>query len=371
MSNNQQVPNSVNTDDEITLRQILLKVIEFVQEGWRNKWLVLVFVILMMGVFLVNAFFETKNFRAEMTFMLNEQEGGANSPFSSILGSFGIPSGGSGNGLNLDRLVYLTYSKEIIYSALFDKTNIEGSDDFIANHIIREYNLHHEWKKDTTGLRDFLFKTSDLSLSSRLENKVIEKIFKLILKKDTDTPTVGCSYSNDTRVLTLNVLSTSEQLSRALHESIYKYLSKFYVTRTIEQQKNTFDLMKSKVDSLRNLLYGLDNRIARDQDSSLGLIDRISAVARTQIERERQIVSVAYAEAVRQLEIADFTLKSNTPVFQVIDEVLPPLPRTKVSKVEAIILGGLLGGFLGVAFVFIRKIIRDAMRTSDNVDKLD
>ena len=57
--------------------------------------------------------------------MVNEEEGGGISGLSSILGSFGF-GGGVGGKYNLERILELSLSQNIIQQAIFKKVEIEG-----------------------------------------------------------------------------------------------------------------------------------------------------------------------------------------------------------------------------------------------------
>ncbi|MGC8025682.1 hypothetical protein ACP3WI_25235, partial [Salmonella enterica] len=48
---------------------------------------------------------------------------------------------------------------------------------------------------------------------------------------------------------------------------------------------------------------------------------------------DKTMLSTVYAEVVKNLELAKFTLSQETPVIQIVDNSLFPLIRNKVSKI--------------------------------------
>ena len=68
-----------------------------------------------------------------------------------------------------------------------------------------------------------------------------------------------------------------------------------------------------------------------------------------------------YGESLKNLEIADFSLRNRTPFVQIIDEPIAPITPSVKSKLSAIFIGGILGVFLSVSYFVFWKIFRDTM----------
>jgi hypothetical protein len=349
--------------DEVTLKDIISKMFDFVKEIWKFKWWVLAAILLLGGASLVQLLLKPKVIPASMTFMVNdESRGGAGGGVASLLGQFGLGGASSGE-FNLDKIVELSRSMRIVSVSLFKKVKIKGKEDFIANHIILSYDYYNTiWKKDTTGLRTFLFTHDTLANFTRQENKALKTIHDHVKGTKILKSLLTIGYVEETGILNMNIMGNSEQLSIGLLNAIYKELSEYYISRTIERQKKTFEMMKTKTDSLGTLLNKLDYSIARFEDSNFGLVDETSSTPKERMLRDRGLVQFAYAEAVKNKEFAEFTLRNVTPVFQAIDTPIPPLGPIKYSKSRAIFLGGFLGGFLAVLFIIFRKIYLEAMR---------
>ena len=70
-------------------------------------------------------------------------------------------------------------------------------------------------------------------------------------------------------------------------------------------------------------------------------------------------MTIAYAEAYKNLELAEFALKNKTPFITVIDYPISPIQPMTKSKIQALLLGGLIGGLLFVFYVIVNKLIKE------------
>ena len=67
-------------------------------------------------------------------------------------------------------------------------------------------------------------------------------------------------------------------------------------------------------------------------------------------------------ELVKQAELAKVTLRKETPLIQVIDRPIFPLPNERFGKIKGILLGGVLSGFLMVFFLILKKILKKVIQ---------
>lgn len=346
-------------NEEITLKELIVNINKYFNEILSNWKIVVVVSLIFSALFLLKTWLELPEYKAKMTFMVNEDQGSSMGGISGILGNFGI--GGGASEYNLEKIIELTRSRHIIQKALFEKNS---DKDFIANQIIIDCKLHESWEKDTTGLKNFLFSKGDVEHFSRLENKALKLLHSKVIGNPAESieSLMNISYGDETAIMKMEVTSETEALSIELLESIYKQLSTFYIEKTIEKPLNTYVTIKEKVDSIESALEATEYALANEQDSNRGLVTKKSSIRKERLRRNSQILSVAYAKALENLEIADFSLKNATPFFQVIDQPLAPIQPKSRSKLRAIIIGSFIGGFLTVLFIIIRKIYREAMK---------
>ena len=212
------------------------------------------------------------------------------------------------------------------------------------------------------GLKGFVFKHGEYKKFDRLENSVLKMLFsKVAGGKDHDDGLLKSEKNDDSGIMTLNFIAKSEDLAIKFSNHMYEELSKFYIYKTTEKQKQRYDLTSLKTDSLKTLLDVSEYKLLKFQDRNRSITLRQYEAEQLKLQRQVQTLMIAHAEALKNKEIADFALKSKTPFIQTLDEPISPLfPNTK-NYLSKIIVGLFLGGFVGTIFIVIRKIFREIM----------
>ncbi len=349
---------------EVTLRDLILLVRSFFYEIVRYWIFVGVLILLALGYFLYSAYHTPDQYSGKITFTINNKE--TSSGVGSVLGQFGL--GGSSRENNLNKISEFSKSRKIIQQALFKKTEVDGKNDYYANHIIAIHKLDDLWKEKNPKLGGFRFKHDRFTEFSRLENKALLNTYSKV-KGNKERGVEGLMeivYSEETGILEMMIKSYNEELSSSFVETLYEELSKFYIAENIEKPRQTYTNLKSKVDSLANSLEYIDLQLAKTNDQNRGLFNLTSRLKADRLARQQKILGLAFGKAIENLEVADFTLKNATPFFQVIDAPLMPITPTKESYFKAVMLGILLGGFIGSMLVIIRKIINDALEDNNS-----
>ena len=73
--------------------------------------------------------------------------------------------------------------------------------------------------------------------------------------------------------------------------------------------------------------------------------------------------AMAYGEAIKNLEMADYAVKNSTPFIREIDRPFSPLYPQSPNMVKQIIMGLILGSFIAAGWLLGRKIILDAINS--------
>lgn len=349
-------------EEEITLKELIGKIQEYfwyVLQYWK---IVAIMAFICVAWFLFKAFTTPTTYNAELTFMVNEDEGGGLGGVAGILGNFGIKGAGGGK-YNLDKVIELSKSMKIIQSVLLHKCEVDGKYDMIANHLIRTYNLHEEWEDSkNVNMHGFLFTHDSLHLLTETEKSVLKNMFSRIIDIQKENGEFTTALSEDSGIMKFAIETRSAELSIAFAETLYEKLSVYYVEKAVSKQQLTYDLVKSKADSIATLLSHKEISLANFRDQNRGLWTERDQLRESVLQREVAMLTLMLGEAVKNLEIADFSLKSKTPFIQIIDSPFPPLYPIFQSKLMAIIKGIFLGGFLGVGFLIARKILYDVMK---------
>jgi hypothetical protein len=349
-------------EEEITLKELILKVKELFLEVPKN-WLLVVLVPLPFVLFFSYQLYKTPvTYTSELTFMMNDDEGGG--ALGGLAESLGF-SGGKSE-FNLEKMMSLLKSRNIVQQGLFEKSELDGKVDFFANHIIRKYGFHEKWE-DSEKLKDFIFRTNEVDSFSRTEYQVLKSVFAKVIGSANTVGMLSSKINEDTGIMTMNMASIDEGLSIMLLNSLFEKLSTFYIDKTIEKQKQIYEITKSKADSLLGVMNSAQLNLLKIKDTQRNLTLNQYRSEELSLERDYQTSLIAYGVAIKNKEIADFSLKSKIPFVQSIDLPIPPLLPTSKSMMTYIkqgIIGGIIGVFLAIAFIIGRKIYRDAMESN-------
>ena len=115
-------------------------------------------------------------------------------------------------------------------------------------------------------------------------------------------------------------------------------------------------LLQNRADSvqreLNSALYGR----AQFGDQNMGLIRQQAAVPKLKQEMRVQMLGTLYSELVKNLEFAKLTLMREEPLIQIIDQPILPLPKARLGKLKAMVIGGILFGFLYALSLALKKL---------------
>lgn len=351
----EQIQASIQDGDEITLKELILKIKEYTSEIIK-RWYVPAFFALLLSAYMLYQAFTTKPiYQAELTYIVNEADKSGMGGLGSLLGAFGAGTVGKSSP---DMINELARSERIMNTSLFAKSNIDGVDDYFANHFIRIYELHKSWEKDTTGLNGFTFKKSNFEAFTRLENKALNNIHDILIGK---AGKFSPSFDKKSGIMKMTFESPSEALSIFFTRKVFVDLGDFYVNSTTERERTNYMTLKAQQDSVFALLKSKGQSAASFGDFQRGLLFESDKFKGQMLRQESQVAGAVYTELMKQFAVADYALRNNTPFISAIDMPKEPLEPTKKSKKMAVIIGVFGGMFLGSLLIVFRRIYLNAM----------
>ncbi len=352
--------NTQPYDDEITLRELILRIREYWREIWRNWWLIGLIAIPFVGYFLYKTFTHVPEYKAEIRFLVEGQGGSSVGSLGGLLGSFGFSSSGASNS-NPYKILEVAKSKRMIGEVLLEKSI--SNDQLIANNIIDLYELTEKWKKNNPEMEDIMLRDIDINEFSKNERKAFLSLYGKTVgsKENREKALLKIGLDEDSGIFSILSNTKDEPLSLDLANKLYQKVKYFFEKQILEDQISTRDILMRKADSLNAVIDTKLREIARFEDSSRGLVSRESEITKEKMLLEVEGNTSAYVELQKSLQIADYELQNMKPQFMVIDQPYNPIKPTQESILLNLILGCLLGGFIGMGFIIARKIYQDAM----------
>jgi hypothetical protein len=120
-------------------------------------------------------------------------------------------------------------------------------------------------------------------------------------------------------------------------------------------------ILQHQTDSIRAELNGAITGVAVANDNTFMLNPALNVNRAPSAKRQVDVQAntAILTELVKQTELAKVTLRKETPLIQVIDRPILPLPKERLGKAKGIVMGGVLAGFLGILMLILKRIVNN------------
>lgn len=294
-------------------------------------------------------------YTAKTRFMLKNE--GVGSLFGSQMSGLSGLLGGGQMGTPLERTAEVIASDRIIGKALLRVMTIGDSSDLVINHFIRLSNIRKAWAKDTL-LKDVRFAMSDNEIEKlSIPQRKAFKLVRNMMVPEKGKGIVQKAYDKKSGVLTFSCVHRNESFAIGLSKVIYKELSDFFIEQMTFSSSNNAQVVKRKMDSIQGQLNAVRRSFARQTDQSLGLLLQQDKVDLKALSVKEQMLTVAYAEAMKNYETFQFMNSAAMPSLTLIDYPYSPIKPIKKSR----IIYSIAISFLFIFFLLIAKRVKKFM----------
>ncbi|MDP5200728.1 Wzz/FepE/Etk N-terminal domain-containing protein [Flavobacterium sp. DG2-3] len=346
-------------NEEMSVKDLIDRVIFFYQY-LLSKWKVIVLSgIIGASLGLVYSFTKKPIYTATLSFALeDEKSGGGLGGALGLASSFGLDLGGSGGGVFTgSNLTELFKSRAMVEKTLLSPVYVNEKTISLAEMYIQENKWRKSWNNDPKlNLIQFL-PNLDRKSFTRTQDSIIGLIYNNLSKQGLK---VG-QRDKKVSIISIDVSSTNELFAKYFCEALSREVGKFYIETKSKKARINMAILERQVDSIRGELNGAITGVAIANDNTFNLNPALN-VRRTPSARRQvdvQANTAILTELVKQSEMAKVTLRKETPLIQVIDTPILPLPKEKFGKSKGILLGGFLAGFLTVMFLLVKKVFKN------------
>jgi hypothetical protein len=348
---------SVN-NDEISLKELIQKG----KEWWDyllSKWKIILIAGMVGGALgLTYSFIKKPVYTATLSFALEDEKAGGGG-LGSALGlasSFGIDLGsGGGSIFTGSNLTELFKSRSMVEKTLLSPVVIGGKTISLAEMYIQNNEWRKTWKDNPQLARLEFLPNANRKLFTRIQDSILGEIHLNLSKGGLS---VG-QKDKKINIISIDVSSQNELFAKFFCEALAKQVGKFYVETKSKKARMNMAILQHQTDSIRGELNRAITGVAMANDNTFNLNPALN-VRRTPSVRKQvdvQANTAILTELVKQSEMAKVTLRKETPLIQVIDQPILPLPKQRFGKVKGILIGGILAGFLISFALIIRRLI--------------
>lgn len=356
---NESVKNDHIKDDEISLKELILKIREWWQYLWSKKWIIIIAGVIGGLLGLGYAFIKKPVYTATTTFVLESGEkAGGLAAYAGVASMMGIDLGGGGNMFQGDNILDFYKSRKMIEKALFSPIDSVSNQPLIEKYIeINE--LRKAWAENDE-LKNLQFKVGDFELGKRdrLRDSIVGNIVEAISKSYLSVAKPDKKLSK----IQVDVKSTDEVFSKRFNEEMVENVNNFYVKTKTKKSLDNVAILQRKTDSVRAVMNGAIYNAAAVSDATPNLnptrqVQRVAPIQRAQASAETN--KAILSSLIQNLEMSKMTLMKETPLLQVVDGPFYPLQKYKLGKVKAIFVGGFIFVLISVFVVSFKKIYKE------------
>ena len=353
---NSQSPSS---DDEISVKEIFATVKAGAKELRRKIPVILLFGLI--GGFLSAAYahFKKPIYTATSTFVLEEEGKGVGlSQLSGLASLAGIDVAGGGGGIfQGDNILELYKSRLMIEKTLLSSVEINGRKMLLIDRYIAWNKLAEKWK-EKDGVRDFTFK-QDPAKFSRWQDSVITGI---VINFNKQVLTVG-KIDKKLSILEVDVKTDDELFSKLFNSKLVENVNDFYTQTKIKKSAQNIKVLQHQADSVKRILGYSISGVASALDAAP---NANPALLTLRVPSQKKQVDVQasgaiYGEIVKNLEISKISLRQETPLIQILDQPVLPLPKSEVGVVKAAMIGFMIGIVLIILWFGLKGGLRKIM----------
>ncbi|WP_247234975.1 hypothetical protein [Telluribacter sp. SYSU D00476] len=343
-------------EDQISPKEIVLKVVAFKNTLLRNWKILLLFIVLGAGIGYVLDIYMKKPATYEATVVFN-LGGGSSGPANEMAGLLGLGGGApDANIFTGENFFYFVTSRPVIERALMKEVDVYGQKILFANFYIDSSGIKKDWEEaEAKDLINFRFTTNDLEKLSLQERLVLNQIVER-----TKGATTVASLDRKSSFTQLTTNSQNSTLAKTWANTLLETVEEVYTENQTFKTRKTLRLLQRRADSLAVILGRTEARLAREMDYSTQIVVPEGKVSVNKLERNTTFIQGLYMETMRNVENTRVSLIREAPLFTIIEPVKSPLDMN-IDTGQRMKVGLLIGFVFGLFFIYIKDVYANVM----------
>lgn len=354
--------NGQKVTDEISLKELIEKGKEWISY-LLSQWKIIVLAGCIGAVLgLTYSIMKKPIYTATLSFALEDEKngGGGLGGVIGLASSFGFDLSGSGgtifSGTNLAELFK---SRKMVEETLLMPVVVNDKTISLAEMYIQDEEWRDDWEDKPKFTAIQFLPNSNRKYFTRVHDSILGVIYSDLSKKSLF---VG-QKDKKIAIITMEVVTKNELFSKYFCEALARKVGQFYVATKSKKARENMAILQRQTDSIRGELNAAITGVAVANDNTFGLnpalnIRRVPSAKR---QVDVQANTAILTELVKQSELAKVALRRETPLIQVIDRPILPLPKEKFGKLKGIVLGGFFGGLLVLFWLIGSKILLEKL----------
>ena len=330
-------------DSEITLKEIILKILEWFQIVWSKRTKVILFSLFVGILFALNTKFNKKPiYEASYKLFFQEARGGLTGALR-LASSFGVSMGGSSVSSSSSVKEFITSRNNISHALTTQLLNGRLIDRYYEDQMIKDEKFKHHYEMNFES-------------NKRFSDSIITAI-----TVDLNENFLGSAFDDESGVLMFKVISYNETFAFDLAAELVQNTESQFKKWKREKGLDAVNAFQIKVDSLEASIDQSLYVLGQYEDQNNSLVSSVDKMKRLRLSIDLESLKVAYGEYIKGLEMSKAELLNLEPPFKYFDSPTYPLKKRKSSSAKSGILGSIVSGVLFVFFLIGRFELRKTM----------
>lgn len=316
-----------------------------------SKWLILAAFALFGAVIGIGYAMSKKVvYKAVSTFVLEDSEkgGGSLGQYSALASIVGIDVGTSSGLFQGDNIIELYKSRKMLEMTLLTPIGINDKNEFLIDRYLKMKKLDEAWKDNEK------LKLLNFHVPKERFTVLHDSVMSLVVDDLNKNHLIVGKPDKKLSIISVEVKATDPQFAKTFTNTIVNNVNAFYVKTKTKGLATNLALLKKQADSVRRVLNVALGGAAAALESFPNANPLMQQSLRVPSQRRQidvQAASAIYAEVVKNLEIAKSSLQRETPLIQIIDEPVLPLPNDRLGKSKAGMMGIFIALVIGIIFL--------------------
>jgi len=348
--------------DEMSLKELIINLQDWLKYII-SKWIIILIAGTIGGALGIAYSYSKKLlYTAELTFVLEGEKTGGIGSYAGLAGQLGIDLGSGGGGaFEGENLLALMKSRTMIEKALLTPVYVNGRKKTLAEFYIDIHKLRVNWIKSNSEQKDVYFlQGEDPTKFSLVKNALMNSFYGSINSKNLKIE----KFDKKSNIISVKVSSENELFSKYFVEVLTEKVSEFYIQTKTKKSADNLSILQRQTDSVKRAFNYAISGVATSTDANPNPnpARQVLSISSKRQELEVQINQAILTQLVQNLEIAKISLRKETPLIQVIDKPILPLGKVGYGKLKGLVTGGMIGGFLIVLILVLRRFLNQLIQ---------
>ncbi|MDA8661789.1 Wzz/FepE/Etk N-terminal domain-containing protein [Schleiferiaceae bacterium] len=341
-SMDQQLPEQPNftspkADDEITLKDIILKIQEWFSIVWPHRIKIIALSLAIgLAAALYTKFTSKPTYTASYQLFFQEESGGLSGAMR-LASSFGLGGGAGSASSSATVQEYITSRSNIAKAMTAPLENGRLIDRYYAEALEENEEYSVEF-------------SSKFGANQRYTDSTLTVLFNIL-----NAEFLTSTFDEESGTLDFKVTAENEAFAFDLANNLVQGTQEQFKEWKREKSQTAVIAFQKKVDSLEVSIDQALFLLGQYEDQNNSLVSSVDKMKRMRLTIDFESLKVAYGEYVKGLEMSKAELMNLEAPFKYFDQPTYPLQKDKGSAAKAGVFGSVITGFLLVLF-FIGRV---------------